>query len=185
MSDKLIKTIDDMSMEVDYGMQYMMKSLHNGQSFNSEYLSIAYSKMFECRELLISWLDFTDDFRRYADSDDPSNDYVEPRDAVVDPEFVNVEKGKEKHIHLKYLRKGTSEISKKLIDLVLEHNSVENVHLLQASSVSLEKAYIWLREELLLLKNKYPKTHSTQPTKESRVVSKVDEIIENRTKKED
>ena len=180
---EFVDRINDISLEVDYGMQYMIGSLHDGRTFHSEYMSIAYGKMFECRELLSSWVDITSGSRRYPHSDDPTNDYVEPRDVIVDPEFVSIDKGVEKHIHLKYLRNGTSELSRKLTELIREANMVEDVHLLHSAGSSLEIAYIWLREELIELKRKYPNVHSKLPTKESSGANKVDKIIEDRVKK--
>ncbi len=179
----ILDSVKNIAFEIDHGMQYLSKALGSSSKFNSEYLAIAYGKMLEAKELLVSYIFLNDHYDGYWESNIPSSLYIEDDLFSCLEEEINVDKKLEAYVHVKFLRLGSKELCSKLKEIISDRQKDDNVYILQNSFVCLQIAYIWLREELLVIKAKNPKKHSSPSTPSEREVYDTGKIIEKRTKK--
>jgi len=181
-----IKTLENLIIEIEHGKNYLAKALarHDG-NFASERLAIAYGKMLEAKELLVCYHFNESCYDSYWESNIPSSAFIEDDTYSLHDNEVSVDKKLDPYIHVKFLRLGTKELSSKLSTLIKDHSRDENMHFIKSSLISLQIAYIWLREELLWLKSKNPAKHSSPATKEELEAAITNEKIEKRlTKKQ-
>lgn len=175
--------IKNIALEIDHGMQYLSIALGQNSKFNSEYLAIAYGKMLEAKELLVSYSFSYSHHDGYWESNIPSSPHVEDDLFCCSKDEINVDNKLEPYIHIKFLRLGSKELCSKLKQIISDNPKDDNLLLLQNSFICLQIAYIWLREELLVLKSKNPKRHSSPSTQSEREVYDTDKIVEKRLKK--
>jgi len=181
-----IQKIKNLIIEIEHGKTYLVNACSNNHGkFASERLAIAYGKMLEAKELLVCYLFDNSCYDSYWESNIPSSPYIEDDDYEVHVNEVIVNKKHDPYIHVKFLRLGTKELSSKLKQIIQDERSDPGLHFIKASLISLQIAYIWLREELLWMKSKNPAKHGTPATKEELEAASTDQIIEKRlTKKE-
>jgi len=176
-----IETIRDLIFEIDHGKTYLVKSMaRKDGNFASEKLAIAYGKMLEAKELLVSYLFGSTCYDSYWESNIPSSAYIEDDEYSVHDNEVSVDKKLDPYIHIKFLRLGTKELASKLKIIYDGCKDEKEAVFMRGALISLQIAYIWLREELLALKSKNPKKHSSPATKQELEAASTDKIIEER-----
>jgi len=172
--------LTDIKLEIDYGMQYLLKACTEKDGLLPNNLATAYERMFEAKELIGSYIMKVSRYNDYWESDNSGSLHIESSLDTNDPDDVNIYARYDKVKHIKFMREGTKSIRCKLQAITNKPLEADAGHFITGAVISLEIAYIWLRQELLLIKEKAPERHSKPSTKEEIEVSRTEELINKR-----